>query len=68
MEHTARWSRRDIRGVFGGARETRILAAGQPIQQIGPDGTFGELAIVDAEPRALSAVAIEDSEIAIAGS
>jgi CRP-like cAMP-binding protein len=50
-------------GVISGLVELR--RGDQPIQQIGPDGTFGELAIVDAEPRALTAVAIEDSEIAV---
>jgi CRP-like cAMP-binding protein len=81
-----------IRGVFKGARQTRSLAAGdvlfqvgdeghemfgvisgaielrrgtQAVQRIGPNGTFGELAIIDAEPRALTAVALEASEIAV---
>lgn len=83
-----------IRGVFKGTRQTRSLAAGEVlfevgdeghemfgvisglielrrgthvVQRVGADGTFGELAIVDAEPRALSAVAIEPSEVAVIG-
>ena len=50
-------------GVISGLVELR--RGDEPIRQIGPDGTFGELAIVDAEPRALTAVAIEASQIAV---
>ena len=37
----------------------------QPLQRIGPDGTFGELAIIDAETRTLTAVAVEASQVAV---
>ncbi len=50
-------------GVISGLVELR--RGDQPLQRIGPDGTFGELAIIDAEPRTLTAVAIEASEIAV---
>ena len=43
------------------------LACGrrEPAATIGPDGTFGELAIIDHTPRSLTAVAIEPSRVAV---
>lgn len=52
-------------GVISGQIELR--RDGQLLQRVGPDGTFGELAIIDAETRALTAVAVEESQIAVIG-
>jgi CRP/FNR family transcriptional regulator, cyclic AMP receptor protein len=38
---------------------------GQELVRIGPDGTFGELAIIDHAPRSLDAVAVEPSTVAV---
>ncbi len=35
------------------------------VSQVGPDDTFGELAIIDSSPRAATAVAIEDTTLAV---
>jgi CRP-like cAMP-binding protein len=35
------------------------------VASIGPDGTFGELAIIDHTPRSLTAVATESSRVAV---
>jgi CRP-like cAMP-binding protein len=35
------------------------------LARVGPGGTFGEMAIIDNAPRALTAVAVERSEIAV---
>ena len=50
-------------GVISGLMELR--RGDQPLQRIGPDGTFGELAIIDAETRTLTAVAVEASQVAV---
>jgi len=36
-----------------------------PIATVGPDGTFGELAIIDHSPRSLTAVAAEPTRVAV---
>jgi CRP/FNR family cyclic AMP-dependent transcriptional regulator len=50
-------------GVVSGLIELR--RDDQVLAQIGPGGTFGEMAIIDKAPRALTAVAVEQSEIAV---
>ena len=50
-------------GVISGMIELR--RDDQVLARIGPGGTFGEMAIIDRAPRALTAVATERSEIAV---
>jgi CRP-like cAMP-binding protein len=50
-------------GVISGVIELR--RGESVVQRIGPDGTFGELAIIDASPRSLTAVAVEPTEVAV---
>jgi CRP-like cAMP-binding protein len=50
-------------GVVEGTVELR-LADGRAIA-IGPDGTFGEMALVDSSARSATAVAVEDSKLAV---
>lgn len=50
-------------GVVSGSIELR--RAGAPVVRIGPDGTFGELAIIDRSPRSLTAVAVEPTVVAL---
>jgi CRP/FNR family transcriptional regulator, cyclic AMP receptor protein len=53
----------DMYGVISGAVELR--RGDRVVLRIGPDGSFGELAIIDASPRSLTAVAVEPTEIAV---
>jgi CRP/FNR family transcriptional regulator, cyclic AMP receptor protein len=50
-------------GVVSGLIELR--RDDQVLARVGPGGTFGEMAIIDSAPRALTAVAVEPSEIAV---
>jgi CRP-like cAMP-binding protein len=50
-------------GVVSGAIELREGDAA--VATIGPEGTFGELAIIDRTPRSLTAVATEPSRVAV---
>ena len=50
-------------GVVAG--EVALRKDGREIVRIGPDGTFGELAIIDHAPRSLDAVAVEASTVAV---
>jgi CRP/FNR family transcriptional regulator, cyclic AMP receptor protein len=50
-------------GVVSGLIELR--RDDQVLARVGPGGTFGEMAIIDHAPRALTAVAVERSEIAV---
>ena len=50
-------------GVVSGMVELR--RDDQTLARVGPGGTFGEMAIIDNAPRALTAVAMEQSEIAV---
>jgi CRP-like cAMP-binding protein len=50
-------------GVVSGAVELR--RAGEPVVVIGPGATFGEMGIISKAPRSLTAVAAEESEIAM---
>jgi CRP/FNR family transcriptional regulator, cyclic AMP receptor protein len=51
----------EMYGVVSGSIELRH--GDKVVGRAGPGETFGELAIIDAAPRALTAVAIEPSEI-----
>ena len=50
-------------GVISGAVELR--SGERVLHRVGPDGTFGELAIIDASPRSLTAIATEPTEVAV---
>ena len=50
-------------GVVSGRIELR--SAGRAVAEIGPEGTFGELAIIDHVARSLTAVATEASRVAV---
>jgi CRP-like cAMP-binding protein len=51
----------EMYGVVSGSIELRH--GDKVVGRAGPEETFGELAIIDAAPRALTAVAVEPSEI-----
>ena len=53
----------DMFGVISGAVELRT--GEQVLAVVRPGATFGELAIIDASPRSLDAVAIEATELAV---
>jgi CRP/FNR family transcriptional regulator, cyclic AMP receptor protein len=42
-----------------------IVAGGTVLENIGPNGTFGEMALIDGAPRSATAVAREVAEVAI---
>ena len=46
------------------AGEVDIVRDGQTIETVGPDGFFGELALVDAQPRSANAIAKTDCTLA----
>lgn len=50
-------------GVVSGQIELR--RGDEVLARVGPGETFGEMAIIDSAPRALTAVAVEASEIAV---
>ena len=50
-------------GVIDGKVELRL--PGGRVVTLGPDDTFGEMGIVDGSPRAATAVAVEDSTLAV---
>lgn len=50
-------------GVISG--EVELRRGENVVQRIGPDGTFGELAIIDSSPRSLTAIAAAPTEIAV---
>jgi CRP-like cAMP-binding protein len=50
-------------GVIEGTVELQL--PGGRIVTLGPDDTFGEMGIVDGSPRAATAVAVEDSTLAV---
>lgn len=46
------------------AGRVNIMASGVVLETIGPGGMFGEMALIDGEPRSATAVAVEDTEAA----
>jgi CRP/FNR family cyclic AMP-dependent transcriptional regulator len=50
-------------GVVTGRIELRH--GDKVLTSVGPDGTFGEMAIVERSPRSLTAVAVEPTEVAV---
>lgn len=42
-----------------------IKAGGMILESVGPGGLFGEMALIDGSPRSATAVASEDSDIAV---
>ena len=42
-----------------------ILANGAVLENVGPNGTFGEMALIDGSPRSATAVAREPTEVAV---
>ncbi|MBK9739132.1 MAG: cyclic nucleotide-binding domain-containing protein [Actinobacteria bacterium] len=49
-------------GVVSGAID--LFRDGELVMRIGPEGTFGEMGIIDGAPRSLTAVAAEATELA----
>jgi CRP/FNR family cyclic AMP-dependent transcriptional regulator len=43
--------------------KVKIEVRGQPVEEIGPGGVFGEMALIDQSPRSATATAVEDSEV-----
>jgi CRP-like cAMP-binding protein len=50
-------------GVVDGEVEVRL--ANGAVRKLGPDDTFGEMAIIDSSPRSGTAVAVTDTKLAI---
>jgi CRP-like cAMP-binding protein len=50
-------------GVISGAIE--LSRGDHVVATIGPDGTFGEMSLIDQSPRSLTAIAREASEVAV---
>ncbi|MCH9808581.1 MAG: cyclic nucleotide-binding domain-containing protein [Alphaproteobacteria bacterium] len=44
-----------------------IKAAGMVLENVGPGGLFGEMALIDGSPRSATAIAAEPCEIAVVG-
>jgi CRP-like cAMP-binding protein len=42
-----------------------IMSAGAVLESIGPNGIFGEMALIDGSPRSATAVARESTEVAV---
>jgi CRP/FNR family transcriptional regulator, cyclic AMP receptor protein len=42
-----------------------IMAAGAILENVGPNGTFGEMALIDGSPRSATAIAREETEVAV---
>lgn len=42
-----------------------IVASGTILENVGPNGIFGELALLDGSPRSATAVALEPTEVAV---
>jgi CRP/FNR family transcriptional regulator, cyclic AMP receptor protein len=42
-----------------------ITAAGAVLENVGPNGTFGEMALIDGSPRSATAIAREATEVAV---
>ncbi|MFN8149336.1 MAG: cyclic nucleotide-binding domain-containing protein [Candidatus Nanopelagicales bacterium] len=54
---------REMFGVVSGA--IALSKGGRPVATIGPEGTFGELSIIDLEPRSLTATAVGPTKVAV---
>jgi len=50
-------------GILEGNVEVRLPNGG--VRRLGPDDTFGEMAIVDTSPRSATAVAVTDTKLAV---
>ncbi len=44
--------------------KVHIITYGSVLENVGPGGIFGEIAIIDEEPRSAAAMAAEDTEVA----
>lgn len=44
--------------------KVHIIASGVVVEHVGPQGIFGEMAMIDGSPRSATAVAAEDTELA----
>jgi len=42
-----------------------LVASGTILENVGPNGTFGEMALLDGAPRSATAVALELTEVAV---
>ncbi len=42
-----------------------IMSAGAVLEVIGPNGTFGEMALIEGSPRSATAIAREPTEVAV---
>ena len=42
-----------------------IMSAGAVLETIGPNGTFGEMSLIDGSPRSATAIAREPTELAV---
>ncbi len=42
-----------------------ITSAGATLENVGPNGTFGEMALIDRAPRSATAIAREPTEVAV---
>ena len=42
-----------------------IMSAGAVLETIGPNGTFGEMSLIDGSPRSATAIAREPTEVAV---
>ena len=50
-------------GVVAG--EVELRRSNGAVRRIGPDDTFGEMAIIDSSPRSGTVVAVTDTELAV---
>jgi len=44
--------------------KVNIITYGSVLENVGPGGVFGEIALIDEEPRSAAAMAAEDTEVA----
>jgi len=45
--------------------EVGIVASGAYLETVGPNGTFGEMALIDGSPRSATAIVKEPAEVAV---
>jgi CRP/FNR family transcriptional regulator, cyclic AMP receptor protein len=53
----------EMYGIVEGEVEVRL--PGGAVSRLGPDDTFGEMAIVDSSPRSATVVAVTDTKLAV---